>query len=146
MKIILLEDVKKVGKKDEVVEVSQGYATNVLIKQGKALEYTKGNKKHLDEELDQRQKDFEKQTKNNQKIKEQLEKIQIAFSLQKGANGLPFGTISSKQVAEKLKELGYDIDKKHIIMEPIKSFGFNSVDVYLQKEVVAKLNIYVEEK
>lgn len=145
MKVILLKDVKKVGKKDEIVDVSDGYANNVLFKQNLAIEYTKGNKKHLEQSLAQAKEDFEKQTKDNKQVKAKLEQLTLEFKLKKGANGQAFGSISSKQIMEKLQALNFDINKHQIHMETINSFGFHNVEIELQKEVRATLKVHVEE-
>lgn len=145
MKVILLEDVKKVGKKDEIVEVSQGYANNVLFKQNLAIELTKTSAKNLEHKKAQEHADFVKQTKANEVLKNKIENIELSFKLKQGANGLPFGSISAKQILESLHEKNIKVDKHQILAKNINHFGYEQVDIVLQKDIVAKLKIHVEE-
>ncbi len=146
MKVILLEDVKKVGKKNDIVEVSQGYFNNVLKKDNLAIECTKGNKKHLDLQLAKQAHDQASLYEKHQALKTKLEQEKIILPLQKGANGSAFGSITAKQICDKLQTLGYDIDKKDVKMDKITTFGQHDVKIELQKDVIVNLNVYVEEK
>ena len=142
MKVILLKDVKGKGKKDSVVEVSDGYANNYLIKNNLAVPYTKRSKEILDKELDIREKEEEKKINEYNEISKKLNDQIIEFKVKVGENDKVFGTVSSKQISDKLKEMGYKIDKKNIkINGNISTLGITIVEVELHKKVKFNLKI-----
>ena len=142
MKVILLEDVRKVGKKDEIIEVSDGYANNYLIKNKLAVPLTKRSKEVLDRRLDEEAKDEEARVKEFEKIKKELENKIISFKVKTGANDKVFGKVSTKQIADKLKEMGYLVDKKMIKLDTdLDVLGIHEVDAILHKRVTFKLRI-----
>ena len=148
MKIILLENVKKLGKKDEIIEVADGYARNVLIPKKLGIEATNANINSVK----LKNKNEEKKDENMRNVaigdKEKIEKATITLKIKAGANGKTFGSINSKEVSDGIKDVvGLDIDKKDIDLgEPIKNIGKYSVKVHLYKEVVANANINVIEE
>ena len=148
MKIILLENVKKLGKKDEIIEVADGYARNVLIPKKLGIEATSANLNSVK----LKNKNEEKKDENMRNValgdKEKIEKATITLKIKAGANGKTFGSINSKEVSDGIKEVvGLDIDKKDIDLgEPIKNIGRYTVKVHLYKEVVANANIDVVEE
>ncbi len=146
MKVILLEDVKKVGKKNEIVEVSQGYANNFLFKQNVAVEADKGNMRQLKKRLAEDAKNHELEVAAAEKLKKELESKEFVFKLAAGKNGQVFGSVSSKQINLELKKQGYNIDKRGIKTEPINHLGYDRVKIELHKEVTAEIKIKVEEK
>ncbi len=146
MKVILLKDVKKQGKKDQIINVSDGYAQNFLIKNGLAVKYTDGSKKVLDKQIDIRNAKEDALIKECEEIKTKIEKITLEFSVKTGKNGKVFGTISSKQIAEKLAQKDIIVDKKTInISSPIDTLGMHIVEINLHKKVTAKANVHVVE-
>ena len=142
MKVILLKDVKGKGKKDAILEVSDGYANNFLIKNGLAVAYSKTSKQILDKEIDKREKEEEKLVNEYNEIKKNLENKIIEFKVKTGAQDKVFGTVSSKQISEKLNEMGYKIDKKCIkVNGSIASLGVTNVEVELHKKVKFSIGI-----
>ena len=145
MKVILLQDVKKQGKKDQVINVSDGYAQNFLIAKGLAVPYNESNKNKLERDLDKKAKAEEQLIEEMTKLKGILEKTNIKFKVKTGKDGRMFGTISSKQISDELKKIGYEIDKRKITCDhTIESLGTHVVDIELHKKVIAKINITVE--
>ena len=145
MKIILLQDVRKVGKKDEILEVSDGYANNYLIKNKLAVPLTKRSKEVLNRRLDEEAYNEELKVKDLEKVKKALEDKIIAFKVKVGQEDKVFGKVSTKQIADKLKEMGYDIDKKCIKLESdLATLGMHEVEIILHKRVTFKLRVNLQ--
>lgn len=148
MKVILLSDVKKLGKKGDMVEVADGYARNFLFRQRLAVEATKHSKEILDRqnlEHELMEKDMEA---NAEKLKERLKTITLEFKLKTGKDGRVFGSISTKQVAEQLhKEYDIVIDKRKVLTGAhIDSLGVTYVKVDLYKnQVIGQIKVHVSE-
>lgn len=142
MKVILLKDVKSQGKKDDVINVSDGYANNYLIKNKLAVAYTYTSKKILDKQIQIRNDEEAKMVANLTEIKNKLNDKVIEFKVKTGKDDRVFGTVSSKQISDKINELGYDIDKKCILIDtPLSSLGTYKVKIKLHKKVEFNINI-----
>ena len=142
MKVILLKDVKSQGRKDDIINVSDGYANNYLIKNKLAVAYTDTSKKILDKQIQIRNDEEEKVIANLTEIKNKLNDKIIEFRVKTGKDDRVFGTVSSKQISDKINELGYDIDKKCILIDiPLSSLGTYKVKIKLHKKVEFNINI-----
>lgn len=134
MKVILLSDVKKVGKKGEVVEVSDGYARNFLLRQKLAVEATKRSMEILDEQKLQDQLHEKELEAQAEALKKKLDTLKVEFTLKQGQDGRIFGSISTKHLAEELmKQHGISIDKRKVL-------GINSIDCLGDSDV--KIDLY----
>ena len=139
MKVILLEDVKALGKKGQTVNVSDGYARNMLLPKKLGIEATAKNLNEL-----KLQKAHEDTVAAEQK---EIEDKQVTVAIKVGEGGKVFGSVSAKEIAEAAKEqLGYDIDKKKMqLPNPIKVLGTTEVPIRLHTKVTAKLKVIVKE-
>ena len=145
MKVILLEDVKKQGKKDQIIDVSDGYAKNFLIKNGLAVPATSGNTKQLNRKLDIRKAEEEAYIEECKELVEKLKTKEIKIKVKTGEQDKVFGTVSSKQICEELKKQGIEIDKKKIIIDnPIDCLGTHIVKVQLHKKVQGEIRVTLQ--
>lgn len=148
MKIVLLENVKKLGKKDEVVEVSDGYARNVIIPKKQGIEATPENLNNLK----LKNKNEEKKEENLRRIaeenKKKLETNSFTLKIKAGANGRTFGSITNKEIAEEIAKItSVKIDKKDVLIdESLKNVGSYQVNVKLHKDIVAYVKVNVVEE
>lgn len=143
MKIILTQDIKNLGHKDDVVTVKSGYGRNYLIPQGKAKLATEGALKMLAEDIRQREFKLEKIKKDATEMAAKLDGIEITISAKAGASGKIFGSVTNLQIANALKEQGFDVDRRVIAVDDIKNIGSYTADINLFKEVKATVKLEV---
>lgn len=145
MKVILTQDVKGVGKKDQILEVNDGYARNFLIPKKLGVQASTANLALLKSKQDSR--DFKKQEekKEAEQIKEKLEKIRLDIKVKSGENGKIFGGVTSKEISDVLKDkYSINIDKKKIeLKETIKIVGITTVDIKLFEGIIGKVKLNV---
>ena len=145
MKVILNENIKSIGKKDEIINVSDGYARNYLFPKKLAVEATPNNLAKLKTKKDSEKfkKDLERE--KAVELSEQISKIKLEIKVKVGENGKIFGGISSKEIAEKLEsDYKIKIDKKKIeLKETIKTLGLKNVDIKIYEGVVGKLKVHI---
>jgi len=146
MKVLLIKDVPKLGKKGEIKEVKEGYGRNYLIAKGFAKLATKEVIKEWEEEQKKLQEEKEKEIQKLNKLKEEIEKLTITITKKLGNNGHLYGAVTKEDIASSLKEKNIEIDKKLIDAKNIKSLGEHIVDIKLGHGIHAKLKIIVEGK
>ena len=136
MKVILLEDVKALGKKGAIVNVSDGYARNMILPKKLGVEATPKNLN-----------DLKLQKANAEKVAKDLETKEIILTLKVGEGGRTFGSVSSKEISEAAKvQLGLDIDKKKLqLPSPIRNLGVTQVPVKLHPKVTGSLKVWIKE-
>lgn len=148
MKVILLQDVKSVGKKGDILDANDGYARNFLLPKKLAVAATADNLNNLKLQKNNQEKVAQEQLEAAQNFAKELESKEVVLSIKAGEGGRTFGSVSSKEIAQAFKDqCGMEIDKKKIQMkESIKSFGVYEVKVKLHPKVTGTLKVKVKEK
>jgi large subunit ribosomal protein L9 len=148
MKVILLQDVKTLGKKGDIVEINNGYARNYVLPQKLGIEANGKNLNDLKLQKKNQDKIAQEKLEAAQKLAEDLKEKSITVKIQSGVEGRVFGSISSKEIAlEAKKQLGLELDKKKIVIpDAIKSLGTYNVNIKLHKDVMGTLAVKVEAK
>lgn len=147
MEVILLADVKTLGKKGELVNVSDGYAKNFLFKKKLGIEATAKNKNDLKLQKKHEEKVAQEKLDDAKAFAEELKEKSITVSIKTGSGGRSFGSVSTKELAAAAKEqLGYELDKKKMVLpEPIKSPGIFDLPIKLHPKVMGSLKVIVQE-
>ena len=147
MKIILLQDVKALGKKGETVDVSDGYARNCILPKKLGVEANAKNMNDLKLQKAHEEKVAKEQLEEAKALAEKMAEMEVILSIKSGKEGRTFGSVSTKEIAVALKEQhGLAIDKKKLVLdEPIRTVGTTIVGVKLHREVTAKINVRVRE-
>ena len=146
MKVILLADVKKLGKKDQTIEVSDGYANNFLFPRHLAVQVTKKSVEVLANQQEEARANEAKAKADAQELAKKLDTITLEFKVKTGREGKLFGAISLKQVAEELEnQFGVIVDKRKFIDKgPLDMLGYYELKVELHKGVVAIIHVHIE--
>lgn len=146
MKVILLEDVKALGKKDEIVEINDGYARNFILPKKKGIEATSRNLNDLKLKKANEDRLAAEKLAQAKEFAKEIETKQITVAIKTGSDGRAFGSVSTKEIAQEAKEqLGYDLDKKKMQLDvPVKSEGAYNVTIKLHPQVSATLKVNVK--
>lgn len=147
MEVILLEDVKSLGKKGELVKVNEGYARNFILKKNLGVEATPKNLNDLKLKKANEEKLAKEKLEEAKKLADDLGKMSVTLKMKSGEGGRTFGSISTKEIANAVKDqLNMDLDKKKLVLdEPIRTLGTHIVSVRLHKDVMGKLTVKVTE-
>lgn len=147
MKVILLQDVKSLGKKDQIVDVNDGYARNFLLPKKLGLEASAQNLNNLKLQKANEEKIAAENLAHAKEFAEELNKLTVVVKMKAGEGGRAFGSVSTKEIVEEAKKQHkVEIDKKKVVLpEPIKNFGTYEVTVKLHPQVQAKIKVKVEE-
>ena len=147
MEVILLEDVKSLGKKGQIVKINDGYARNFVLPKKLGLEATPKNLNDLKLKKANEDKIAKEKLEAAKEFAKVLEESTVVVKIKSGEGGRTFGSVSSKEIAqEEKKQLDFDIDKKKIVLdEPIRTLGTHVIQIKLHKDVTAKMNVKVQE-
>lgn len=148
MKVILLKDVKNIGKQGEVKEVASGYAHNFLFKKGLAEEANAKNLAKLEAQKEEAREEAAAELQEAQDLKKELDGSEVEIKMKSGEDGRLFGSVSSKQVIEAYKEQkSVKLDRRKLDMpEPFRTLGYHKVNIKLHPEVTAQLKVHVVEQ
>ena len=147
MKVILTKDVKGQGKKGDIVNVSDGYANNFLLKNGLAIPANQANVNINTRQKENEAKRIAEETAAAKELAAKLADVELNFEIEVGERGKAFGSLGGKEISEQLAKMGYTVDKKDIILDsPIKTAGVFEVTLKLYKGIVHKLKVNVKAK
>ena len=147
MKVILVKDVKGQGKKGDMVNVSDGYANNFLLKNGLAIPANQANVNINARQKENEAKRIAEETAKAKADAEKLKDVTLNFQIEMGERGKAFGSITGKEISEELSKRGFVVDKKDIVLDkPIKTAGLFEVDLKLYKGVSCKMKVDVKSK
>ena len=148
MEVILLDDVKSLGKKGEIVKVSDAYARNCLIAKKLGVEATSKNLNDLKLQNANKAKIEKEKLEEAKALAAKMETLSVTLEIKSGEGGKTFGSVSTKEIAQAAKEqLGLEIDKKKMVLdEPIKTLGNHIIQIKLHKDVTANLTVKVKER
>src|SRR5262245_13395928 len=144
MRVILTEDVPKLGNAGDVVKVRDGFARNYLMPRGIALLATESRVRDIEHKKRVIEEKVKKELKGHEKVAHQLHKVQLEFTMLAGEEGKLFGSVTSADIHEKLTAAGLEVDKRRIeLAEPIKSLGEHKVEIRLHRQVKAEIKVTV---
>lgn len=148
MKVVLLEDIKSLGKKGDIVEVSEGYARNFLLSKKHAVEATAANLNTLKLQKANQERVEAETLAAAKELGDRIGAAKVELKIKAGESGKTFGSVSSKEIAQALiDQCGIEVDKKKIVLpEAIKDFGEKEVAIKLHKDVTAKLKVVVSQQ
>ncbi len=147
MKVILKDDIEKLGTAGQVIEVADGFGRNFLFPKNLALPATKGNLKSIEEIKKQKQFRDNKRKREAVKIKDKIEKLSLTAEVQTGEEDKVFGSITAANIAELLAKQGFEIDRRKILLEePLKALGVYTINIKLAHDVNAEVKIWVVKK
>lgn len=143
MKLVLKQDVENLGEAGEIVTVKAGYGRNFLIPAGKAILATPGSIKSAEEEIRQASKKREGLLKAAQELATKLSSVSVTISVTAGEDGKIFGTVTSQQVTDAINEKGFEVDRKKVTVEDVKSLGEYTATIQIQGDIKADVKVWV---
>jgi len=144
MDVILREDVEKLGSAGDVVSVKDGYARNFLLPRGLAYPATEGNRRRLESEHKSRARRVEAEVGQAKELAGRLEAVSLSFAMKAGEGDKLFGSVTTHDIAERLKGEGFEVDKKAVeLAEPIKALGVYKVPIRLHPDVKPEVRVWV---
>ena len=148
MKVILLQDIKGVGKKNQIVEVSDGYGSNFLIPRKLAVRYSEKGVEVRDKQIQHEKDEFARKQAEAREVKAKIESLVLEFTAPSSKDGRMMGTISEKVIVQELKDRhGIVVDKRKFVDKyPCNAFGYTRLKIELFKDVIAQISVHVSEK
>ena len=147
MKVILRDDIEKLGAAGDVIEVANGFGRNYLIPKNLAVPATKGNLRSIDEIKTQKSFRERKNKREAEKIKDKLEKLSLTAEVQTGEDDKVFGSVTSATIVKLLEDQKFKVDRRKIMLsEPLKALGVYTIDIKLASDVIAGVKLWVVKK
>jgi len=147
MKVILKEDVEKLGQAGQVIDVADGFGRNFLFPRNLAIPALKGNLKSIDVIKRQKQAKDNKKKREAEKIKDKIEKLSLTAEVLTGDDDKVFGSVTTNDIAELLAKQGFEIDRRKIVLdEPLKALGVYTINIKLAHETTAQVKLWVVKK